>query len=884
MLLPETLRQMAEAYPHEVAYSIVDGGAMTFSDWDGQANRLARGLVTEGVAPGDRVALHVGMDNALRWLVSYAAIHRAGGVAVPLNVRLGAAEVEHMLAHCDATGGGGRRGAGGPRPRRCLDLVVDAGGALESRDGADGTLPKGRVVAWESALDHEAGPMQVPRGDDDLADILYTSGTTGRPKGVAVRHVNASMLPPVPPSWSGGSWLHASPMTTFAGLAFVYNPMKLGLRCIYMPRFDAGRWIEAVEQERPMAVFLVPAMTHLLLDHPRFDDADLSSVQLCTVGSAPLAPFVIERLQEKMPDAVVSNNYGMTEAGSVYCLTPKGESVRRPGSVGQPAPPAEVKIVGPDGAALPIGEVGEVRLHIPGRPREYFGDPEATASTWVDGWLVTGDLGRVDEDGYLYIVGRSKDVIIRGGNNVHAADVEHVIVEHPAVKEAAVVGVPHPVLGEDVVGVVVLHPGAEATARTTFGRTASSMLADYKVPREWRFVDELPRNPTGKVVKPEVRRDARDPGRRASADRRADRWTKCTTSPWPTCCGSRLAAGPGTPPWSAARSATRYPELHERTSRLANALLDAGVGTGDRVLWLGQNCHRVIELLLACAKIGAVFSPANWRQSADELVTLLDDSTPAVVVWQAEEIGEAVGEARRRWAGKAVWVQHDAGGPDRTRSLVASGSSEDPALPVDPAWPVLQLYTAAFGGRPNGALLAHRAILAQDLMVALVQRITEETVYLNSGPMFHMATLMTTFATLRMGGTNVLTRRVDAEELCRVIETERCNYGFVMGPTAQEILEVNKDGRYDLSSLRTFGGNERVERHDPGRRQPMGDPPGGLRPDRGDRHAHLQRPRYRHHAAPAAGPRRWCRCASSIPTAPTSPLGRPARSWPGDRS
>jgi acyl-CoA synthetase (AMP-forming)/AMP-acid ligase II len=252
-----------------------------------------------------------------------------------------------------------------------------------------------------------------------------------------------------------------------------------------------------------------------------------------------------------------------------------------------------------------------------------------------------------------------------------------------------------------------------------------------------------------------------------------------------------------------------YPEIDERTSRLAGALRSAGVGTGDRVLWLGQNCHRVIELLLACAKIGAVFSPANWRQSAEELVTLLDDSTPVVVVWQAEEIGEAVEVARRQWAGKAVWIQHDAEGPGSYEELVASGSAEDPALPVDPAWPVLQLYTAAFGGRPAGALLAHRAILAQDLMVALVQQITEETVYLNSGPMFHMATLMTTFATLRMGGTNVLTRRVDAEELCRVIEAEHCNYGFVMGPTAQEILELNKDGRYDLSSLRTFGGNER---------------------------------------------------------------------------
>lgn len=254
-----------------------------------------------------------------------------------------------------------------------------------------------------------------------------------------------------------------------------------------------------------------------------------------------------------------------------------------------------------------------------------------------------------------------------------------------------------------------------------------------------------------------------------------------------------------------------YPELDERTSRLAGSLMAAGVGTGDRVLWLGQNCHRVIECLLACAKVGAVFVPANWRQTAEELVNLLDDSAPAVVVWQQEEIGATAAEARGRWSGKARWLQHDAdpGADDGYEAFLAEGSPVDPELPVDPAWPVLQLYTGAFGGQPRGAQLAHRAILAQDVMVAMVQRITEDTVYLNSGPMFHMATLMTTFATLRMGGTNVLTRRVDAEELCRVIEAEHCNYGFVMGPTAQQILEVNADGRYDLSSLRTFGGGER---------------------------------------------------------------------------
>jgi acyl-CoA synthetase (AMP-forming)/AMP-acid ligase II len=255
----------------------------------------------------------------------------------------------------------------------------------------------------------------------------------------------------------------------------------------------------------------------------------------------------------------------------------------------------------------------------------------------------------------------------------------------------------------------------------------------------------------------------------------------------------------------------RYREFDARTDRLANALAQEGVGRGETVLWLGQNCHRVLEGLLACAKIGAVFCPANWRQSPEEFVTLLDDVAAPVVIWQEEEIGEALGAARERWTGHARWLRHDAplADPEGYETFLAGGDPGDPAVEVDPDWPVLALYTGAFGGTPNGALLTHRALLAQDLLVAMVQRITEDTVYLNSGPMFHMATLMTTFATFRMGGTNVLTRRVDAEELCRIIETEQCNYGFVMGPTAQEILAVNADGKYDLSRFRTFGGAER---------------------------------------------------------------------------
>jgi fatty-acyl-CoA synthase len=422
-------------------------------------------------------------------------------VAVPMNPRLASAEVAHVLRHSGASA------VVADADLVAADLEVAGDDLVALVDASTTGTPSvgaGTRLAWESVTTGDRSPFQARRENDDLADILYTSGTTGRPKGVAVRHSNGAMIGAVEPNWTGGGWLHASPLFTFAGIALVYTPMKLGLQPIYQPRFDADRWLRVVEEERPVAVFLVPAMAHLLIDHPRFDEADRSSVTMCSVGSAPLAPYVLERLQAKMSDALVSNNYGMTEAGSAYCIMPQGEAVKRPGSVGQIAPPAVVRIVDEHDEPVPPDVVGEVRLQLPGHQREYYNDPEATAETWRDGWLVTGDLGKLDADGYLYIVGRSKDVIIRGGNNVHATDVEHVLVRHDAVAEVAVVGAPHPVLGEDVVAFVVLQPGADADG-DGLRDFALQLLADYKVPRRYVFVDALPRNATGKVVKPELK-------------------------------------------------------------------------------------------------------------------------------------------------------------------------------------------------------------------------------------------------------------------------------------------------------------------------------------------------------------------------------------------
>jgi acyl-CoA synthetase (AMP-forming)/AMP-acid ligase II len=322
---------------------------------------------------------------------------------------------------------------------------------------------------------------------------------------VAIRHRNVALIPGAPnPSYSKNSWLHSSPLFTFAGIGFIYNPMQLGLFGVFQPRFDAGRWIQIVAELKPQFVFLVPAMAQLIVTHEAFAAAELDSIQICAVGSAPLAPSTLRALQERMPEASVSNSYGMTEAGPAFCAMPQGEALKRIGSVGQPMPPLEVKILGDDGHPVPTGDIGEAVLRMEGRQREYYRNPEATAGVWKDGWLYSGDLARLDADGYLYIVGRKKDVIIRGGNNIHAVDVEAVLLDHPDVIEAGVVGIPHEVLGEDVAAVVVRATHSAVTA-DDLRALCAERLADYKVPRRIEFADELPRNATGKILKDKLR-------------------------------------------------------------------------------------------------------------------------------------------------------------------------------------------------------------------------------------------------------------------------------------------------------------------------------------------------------------------------------------------
>lgn len=499
----EQLAWCAEHRAAEVAYRRVDTGAeLTFLEWNAGSNRLARGLAANGVCPGDRVAIYLDGDRVLEWIISYAAVHKAGAVAVPTNTRLAADELATVLGHAE--------------PR----VVITSSHLAEKVEAVSDRLPNLSMTievddgGLEAAMVDDQSPFQEAVSEDDLADIMYTSGTTGLPKGIAVRHANLHIIPNGEPEWTGAGWIHGSPLFTFAGISFIYNPMKMGMTCNFMPRFDVDHWLDTVETRRPTMAFLVPAMAQLIATSDRFESADLSSLEMVAIGSAPLPPTLHRRLAYRLPDATVSNNYSLTEAGTAFTFLPREELERRSGSVGIPLG-TEVRIGQPDGEtteALPPGEIGEVLIHVGERHREYFKDPEATAQTWTGEWLRSGDLGWLDSDGYLYITGRAKDVIIRGGNNIHAADVEAVLYQHPCVQEAAVAAVPHDVLGEDVGAWVVLRDDSELAEPSVSSEAATEAmmefcterLADYKCPRSITFIDELPRNPTGKVLKSDL--------------------------------------------------------------------------------------------------------------------------------------------------------------------------------------------------------------------------------------------------------------------------------------------------------------------------------------------------------------------------------------------
>ena len=346
LLQEQLLAQLAAAFPDGVAWrNLADGTQLTLEEWHRRSNRLARGLLGRGLGQGDRVGLVIGSDEPLEWLVSYIAVHKAGGVAVPLLPRLGPAELDRILTHAGAA------------------IVLCSRGPDELRSAARTIVSTagGGDARWADLLSSDDADVEPALSPDDVADIMYTSGTTGEPKGVVVRHGGLSTTDRVPPAWLGLGFLSSSPFATTSGSLLVCGPLRGGISGWFLPRFDPERWLSVVARDRPVVAFLVPAMVELIVHAPGFDGADLSSLAVVNVGSAPIAAATLRRFGAGLPRAEILCGYGMTEYGAVTAV-PLGDGGRHLGSVGVPLPGVEVRILGPDGEEVPTGEVGQVAI------------------------------------------------------------------------------------------------------------------------------------------------------------------------------------------------------------------------------------------------------------------------------------------------------------------------------------------------------------------------------------------------------------------------------------------------------------------------------------------------------------------------------------------
>ena len=465
------LRDVVGEHPGRTALVELGGERLTYTQlWD-RSCRVAGGLRAAGVGPGDRVALR--LPNGVDWVLAFWGTLLAGGVVVPVNTRFAEPEVAYVVA--------------------------DSGAAVVLQPGT--ALPDGEPVA-------ETGQQHT-----DLAAVFYTSGTTGFPKGAMTTHENLlsnveTCIRCLALAETGGrplSTLISVPLFHVTGCdSQLLVLTALAGTSVVMPAFEVTAFLRAIAEERISVVTSVPAVYWLALQHPDFATTDTSSVRSVNYGGAPIAPSLVHRVQAAFPTARVGNGFGLTETTSVSTYLPHEWAAEHADSVGFPAPVADLRIDAPD----PQTGVGELLIRSPHVVAGYWGKPEQTAETFRDGWLRTGDLARIDDEGLVHVVDRAKDMINRGGENVYCVEVENALAAHPAVGEVAVVGVPDEVMGEKVGAVVVPLPGAalDVAELAAFARTR---LADFKVPQFVVVRDTpLPRNPGGKVLKPPLREQA----------------------------------------------------------------------------------------------------------------------------------------------------------------------------------------------------------------------------------------------------------------------------------------------------------------------------------------------------------------------------------------
>jgi long-chain acyl-CoA synthetase len=464
---------------------------LSYAELDEAAGRVAGLLRAKGMRPGDRIGLM--LPNVPYFAVVYYGILRAGGVVVPMNVLLKEREVAHYLRDSDA------------RLMFAWHEFADAAHAGSDDAHADCLLVE--PGDFESLLARsEHSPQVLDRGRNQTAVILYTSGTTGTPKGAELTHDNLGRNVEIAIGLfrigDDAVTLGALPLFHSFGQTCGLNATVRAGGCLTLvPRFDAGTALEVIQRDRVTVFQGVPTMYGALLNHPGRERFDVSRLRLCVSGGAAM-PVEVMRGFEEAFGCTILEGYGLSETSPIASFNhPHRE--RKPGSIGTPVEGVQMKVVGEDGGELAAGEVGEIAIRGHNVMKGYWRRPEATVDAIRGGWFHSGDLARIDEDGYFFIVDRKKDMVIRGGYNVYPREIEEVLYEHEAVREAAVIGVPHPELGEEVAAAVVLVSGAGVDEAEIL-EFVKGQVAAYKYPRLVWFVDELPKGPTGKILKREI--------------------------------------------------------------------------------------------------------------------------------------------------------------------------------------------------------------------------------------------------------------------------------------------------------------------------------------------------------------------------------------------
>ncbi|MFO7602150.1 MAG: long-chain fatty acid--CoA ligase [Candidatus Desulfacyla sp.] len=498
MNLAQLLMDSADRRPDHPAVIFGDQQA-TYRELDRRTDALAWGLRERGMGPGDIVVLM--MPNSIDWITVYYALAKLGAVVLPVNFLYRTEELTHIFRDSGARAFIGRSDYltyAGPLvlESKQFHLALTAG-----EDTADGFETLKGLLA-----DRGSFPLCEVRDDDTLA-IIYTSGTTGLAKGAMLTHhslgSNARTVADMRYTEPHDVCLGVLPLFHIYGQTSTLNAsLYLGLTIRLWEHFEAEAVFTAIETEESSILIAVPTIFNRLAEMAAQTPPVRSSLRFCVSGGASLPVEVLRRF-EKAFHVTIYEGYGLTECSPVCVENPYGRPTK-PGSIGVPIPGFEARIADEKGTDVPPGEVGELIVQGPGVMKGYLNQPEATAETLRGGWLHTGDLARQDEDGYIFIVDRKKEMIIRGGYNVYPREIEEVLYGHPAVLECAVVGMPHPDLGEEVAAVIVLRPGISATVEE-IRDYVKERVAPYKYPRVVRFVPELPKTNTGKILKRHIR-------------------------------------------------------------------------------------------------------------------------------------------------------------------------------------------------------------------------------------------------------------------------------------------------------------------------------------------------------------------------------------------